>query len=241
MLREPLVHFLLAGAALFLALSFVDDTPDAASRTIVVTEAQAGVLAERFAQTWQRQPSAAEIDGMIRDYVREEVYSREAIRLGLDQDDLLIRRRLRSKMEAIATAEAESAVPDEAQLARWFAANSGRYAPPRRIAFEQRQIGPAATLPPQMDAPADEIDRVFGDGFAAALARRPLNAWSGPVESGFGRHEVRVTKVEAATPPKLETVRQRVVNDWRAATRKLREQAAYQALLDGYTIRIDAR
>jgi peptidyl-prolyl cis-trans isomerase C len=232
-----LVHFLGAGALLFVALSFAAETPDAASRTITVTERQAGILAERFAQTWQRQPRAREIDGLIRDYIREEIYTREAKRLGLDEDDLLIRRRLRAKMEALAIAEAESAVPSDAELQRFLVENAARYALPARIAFAQRRVddGPAATLPERMNAPADEIDRVFGDGFAAALVRRQ----PGPIESGFGRHEVVIEAIEQGEPPSLDALRQRVTNDWRAATQKARVAAAYQALLDGYTIRIE--
>jgi hypothetical protein len=100
-LREPLLHFLLIGAALFVAFRFVDGGQGAAPREIVVSEARVEALAENFAKTWMRPPTAQEMKGLVDDFVAEEVYSREAIAMGLDRDDTVIRRRLRQKMEFI--------------------------------------------------------------------------------------------------------------------------------------------
>jgi hypothetical protein len=91
-----------------------------------------------------------------------------------------------------------------------------------------------------MDLRADifgKLDR-NGDGFADSLRNLPQGRWSGPVQSGFGWHAVRVRDVVAAGTPPLSEIRQRVSNDWRAKTQATREAAAYQALLDGYDIRI---
>ena len=83
-----------------------------------------------------------------------------------------------------------------------------------------------------------DIARDFGEDFAAALAPLKPGIWSGPVPSGFGLHLVRVRSVKSSGTPKLADVRQRVENDWRAATMEDREAKAYQTLLDSYTIRI---
>jgi len=88
------------------------------------------------------------------------------------------------------------------------------------------------------DAEWDSVSRQFGDDFANSLRNAPQGKWSGPVRSGFGWHAVRVRNVVAAGTPALSAVRQRVSNDWRAETQTKREAAAYQALLDGYDIRI---
>lgn len=87
-----------------------------------------------------------------------------------------------------------------------------------------------------------DIEREFGDRFAgelAGLAGKPSSEWRGPVASGYGVHLVRLRAVAAPSPGRLSEVRQQVENDWRAATIDAREAAAYQALLDGYTIRIE--
>lgn len=261
LLREPIVHFLFAGALIFLL--FAGSSTDVRDREIVVGEAQVARLVSGWSDTWHRVPTAEELDGLIRDYVKEEVYYREAIRLGLDEDDPLVRRRLRSKMEYLSTSEIETETPNEATLQNWLNRNAARYVADASYDFDQIYIGEdaglanellaklgagaspdamgkAISLPPSLsNATNAEIIRQFGEDFARGLATVPLATWSGPVASGFGYHLLRVRKVEVPKPPKLADVRQRVENDWRAATRADREARAYQALLDDYDIRID--
>ena len=99
LLREPLVHFLAAGLLVFVIASWRGASVDPSDRTITIDEDRVTWLVSQFERTWQRSPSPPEIDQLIRDYVKEEVYYREGLRMGLDQDDPIIRRRLRSKME----------------------------------------------------------------------------------------------------------------------------------------------
>jgi len=212
-IREPLVHFLAAGSVLFVLMSQFGSS-DSLDRSITINEEEVARLASQWEQTWQRPPSAQQLDSLIRDYIKEEVYVREAMRLGLDVDDPIIRRRLRAKME--------------------FLADSMR-------AMLQGKTPPsqALSVPQSMEsAEWDSVSRQFGDDFANNLRNAPQGKWSGPVRSGFGWHAVRVRNVVAAGTPALSAVRQRVSNDWRAETQSQREAAAYQALLDGYDIRI---
>ena len=99
-LREPLVHFLLLGACLFLVYGRMSKprTGDEPGR-IIVTQGQIKNLIDGFTRAWQRPTTPDELAELVRDRVREEVYCREAVALGLDQDDTIIRRRLRQKME----------------------------------------------------------------------------------------------------------------------------------------------
>ena len=266
-LREPLLHFLIAGLAIFGFSAWRGEAVDPASRTIMINAEQVENLTTRWAQTWQRPPTGAEIDGMIRDYIKEEVYYREAKRLGLDDDDAIIRRRLRSKMEFLAGAEIENAAPSDATLQAWLDKNPAKYAADARYSFDQiyltandadaardrattllarlnkggdwQAFGDSISLPPSLeDAAKANVAREFGDGFAASLAAQRIGGWAGPVASGFGLHLVRLRAVKTSDKPNLAQVRQTVENDWRAATLADREAKAYQALLDGYTIRI---
>lgn len=266
-IKEPLVHFLLAGLALFLFFAWRGEAIDPESRTIVISEDQVGRLALRWVQTWRRPPTQAEIDGMIRDYVKEEIYYREGLRLGLDQDDAIIRRRIRSKMEYLANAELENAVPDDATLQMVLDRNPAAYAADARYSFDQvylaaqdeqaartrakqvlqalnagadpQKLGDAISLPRRVEAAErGRLSADFGEGFAAALGTLKTGRWEGPIMSGFGLHLVRVRGVQTSAKPKLAEVRQAVENDWRTQTMREREAKAYQALLDGYTIRI---
>lgn len=263
--REPLVHFLLAGFCVFLFSAWRGDAVDPASRTITISAPIVDRLAQGWAQTWQRHPNDAELDGLIRDYVKEEVFYREAKRLGLDEDDSVIRRRLRSKMEFLAGAEVENETPDEGVLARWLAKNPQKYEPDARYSFDQIYLGSSGSetgkvgaVKAQLHAGADwkqlgrpislpasgervaktDVLRDFGDAFLQSLSGLKPGEWSGPIASGFGEHLVRLRAITAPTTPKLADVRQAVENDWRAATLRDRETKAYKVLLDSYTIRI---
>jgi hypothetical protein len=236
LLREPLVHFLIAGAAIF-ALFGNDSAPD--ERRIVVDAPRVERLAGQFAQSFRRAPTPAELDALIREDVKAEVYYREALRLGLDRDDEVVRNRMRRKMEAFADDADALPAPDNATLQRWLDAHPQRFAGEPAYTFEQRGLGGADPLPARFErAAASDIAAVFGDVFPNTLDRLPLGQWR-TVDSGVGRLEVRVEARIPPPSPKLAAVRQRVENDWRAAAARARTERAYQALLDGYKVVIE--
>lgn len=142
LIREPLVHFFLLAALIFAAHGLLAQDRQSADDRISVTRAKIEQLAGIFARTWQRPPSADELKGLIDDYVTEEIYVREAMRLGIDKDDAVIRRRLRLKMEFITAAEAEAVVPTEDQLNDYLEAHADRFRRAREAAFEQVFINP---------------------------------------------------------------------------------------------------
>ena len=95
LIREPLLHFLLLGAAIFIVHRLVSGGADEEPERIVVTRGDIQSMVTGLSRTWQRPPTREELDGLIQDRVREEVYYREALAMGLDRDDTIIRRRLR--------------------------------------------------------------------------------------------------------------------------------------------------
>jgi hypothetical protein len=263
LLREPLFHFFLLGAAIFGLFAQVDDTPPpVAANVLEVTEGDARRLAAEFEATWRRLPTAGELDHMIGERVREEVYVREALALGLDRDDAVIRRRLQIKMEFLMESGAGAVEPDEATLQAHLEAHSDRFAEQPLVAFEQillderiggeevalvgarlnRGIDPGAaaraTLLPAVfrPSPVQVVDGTFGSGFFDALGTLPVGLWAGPVETSLGRHLVRVTERRAARLPPLAEIHARVEQDWRAEfTARLREER-YEALLGRYEV-----
>lgn len=141
-LREPLLHFVVLGAALF-ALFGVVGQPDAAPpHEIVVTSGKIRNIAAAFARTWQRPPTRQELDGLVQDYVREEVYYREALALGLEHDDTIIRRRLRQKMEFIADDVAARDEPTDADLQRFLQKHATDYRIEDRYTFRHIYLDP---------------------------------------------------------------------------------------------------
>ena len=263
LLREPLVHFILAGAFVFALLS--GRTPDLGERRIVVDERVVAGLVNRFQDSFRRMPTKDETDGMIRDWVQDQVYYREALSLGLDKDDEVVVRRLRRKMEAMAVDEAESRSPTDAELQALIDKDPARYTEDPRTSFEQVYLGPDTPENRQKaeavlsrlrrgedvsgdplpipgsfkDASGEDISGQFGDEFAIALRNVSPGGWTGPLASGLGLHLVRVSARKAPQPPVLAKVRQRVENDWRAGANARARDEAYARMLKGYDVVIE--
>jgi hypothetical protein len=143
LLKEPLLHFLLLGAGLFLVYSILQ-TPgrNGEPGEIVITQGQIEHLAAGFAKTWQRPPTPVEMAGLVRDRVREEVYYREAMAMGLDKDDAVIRRRLRQKMEFISDDIAAQAEPTDAELNTYLQTHADMFRTEPRFSFSQVYLNP---------------------------------------------------------------------------------------------------
>ena len=142
-LREPLLHFLLLGTAIFVAHSFVSKRMSSEQPgRIVVSGGQVAAMAESFAGTWRRPPTSEEMEGLIRDRVQEEVYSREAMALGLDKEDTIIRRRLRQKMEFLTDDVAALAEPSDDQLSEYLQAHGDTFRIQREFTFRHVYLNP---------------------------------------------------------------------------------------------------
>jgi parvulin-like peptidyl-prolyl cis-trans isomerase-like protein len=136
LLREPLLQFLVLGAILFGLFHLVDREKAEAPARIVISSARIANLADGFARTWRRPPSKEELQGLVDDYIRDEVFYREGRAAGLDRDDVIIRRRVRQKMEFLAE-DMSAPEPGEEQLAAYLKANPERFRTQDRLTFQQ--------------------------------------------------------------------------------------------------------
>jgi parvulin-like peptidyl-prolyl isomerase len=143
LLREPLLHFLLLGAGLFLLHRVVAGPDGAGAPTeIVVTAGQIEHLAAGFARIWQRPPAAEELKSLIDDWVRDEIATREAVALGLDQGDTVIRRRLRQKLEFLFEDVSTQVEPTDAELNAYLQAHPELFLLKPRLSFQQVYLSP---------------------------------------------------------------------------------------------------
>ena len=130
------MYFVLAVAAMFVAHGLASGRTDRRDR-IVIGPADIASLVAEFSRTWQRPPSREELDGLIGDRVREEVGYREALAMGLDRDDTIVRRRLRQKLESAASDVAALAEPTETDLADYLKTHADLFSAPGRLTFDQ--------------------------------------------------------------------------------------------------------
>jgi hypothetical protein len=268
LLREPLLHFLLLGLALFAFFQWRGG-PTGPGR-IVVTAGQLQHLTAGYARTFQREPTEQELKGLVDEYVKEELAVREAVAQGLDRDDVILRKRLRQKLEFLAEDAVDQAPPGDADLQAWLVAHPEAFRTEPTVALRQvflradkpgaaaeggrllarlRAAGPEmdievlgdpTTLPPELPLrPAREVELTFGAAFARALAGVPLGEWAGPIASTYGLHLVLVRARAGGATPELASVRPLVEREVIAARRQQALAALYQRLLAGTTVVIE--
>jgi hypothetical protein len=141
-LHEPLLHFAVLGALLFAVYGLLNREAAANPQRIVVSPGQIEHLFTTFVRTWQRRPSDAEMKALVDQYVREEVLSREAMKLGLEQNDTVIRRRLQQKIEFIAEDLAAVTEPTEADLAAYLAKHPDAFRRDQQLTFRHVYLNP---------------------------------------------------------------------------------------------------
>jgi parvulin-like peptidyl-prolyl isomerase len=269
--REPLLHFVVLGALVFAVNAWRERRrpADNAPARIEVTAGSIARLCEGFTGQWHRAPDADELRGMVNDHVREEVLYREALAMGLDRDDSIVRRRMAQKMEFLTQDIAAAVEPDEATLRKFFEQNAGRYAKAARVSFrhvffskerrgtrleahagealaalvngasEETMGDPWLREHEFTEADADEIGASLGREFAEAVTAMPAGEWRGPVASSYGLHLVRVSGRAEAQPVAFEAVRDAVARDFSDERRRTANRELLERLKAQYRITVD--
>ncbi|MEZ5446911.1 MAG: peptidylprolyl isomerase [Gammaproteobacteria bacterium] len=260
-LREPLMHFLVAGGLLFAAYAWLDRDGADEARVVRITQAEVDWLRETWARQWQRPPSDDELRGIVAEYLKEGLLAREARELGLDDNDTIVRRRLAQKMEFLVQDTAVLAEPGEAQLRQFYDGNPARYQDLPRVTFTQiyftGEEGARQGLRQLADRdPAELGDRsllerdyagldqqavanLFGGEFAAQLFALEPGRWAGPIASGYGFHLVRVRERGRAQPRPFEDVRAQVLADWQHARQAEISEQFFAELMKKYEVVVE--
>ncbi|MDB5493291.1 MAG: hypothetical protein JWP86_628 [Phenylobacterium sp.] len=259
--REPLTHFLLIGALLFGALQLVR----AAERpTVRIDEQELNQLVTYWQLQSGRAPTRPELQAILKDRIDEELLAAEAKRLGLDKDDLIIRRRLAQKTAFASEDVGAIAEPDAATLRAYYERTKAQYATPAHIALRQLFFtgdrgaeaaraaaaqaldratrGEAVAGDPFLlpltyaDASLDDLVRDYGPAYAKAVQAAPIGAWIGPVPSAYGMHLVRVESRQGADVASFDQVRGDVRDAWIAERRAANNAAFLQGLHRRYRV-----
>ena len=223
-------------------------------------------LVEKLVAQWEgqteRRPNARELDALIEGYIREEILVREAARLGLNQDDIIIRRRLAQKVEFMMADETVDALPDKEALKRFFDDNRTQYDQPETLTWrhvfaenqaQARQLRSALNqdetdwqdkgkpfMLNRQYARQSEVDlsRLMGTQFAAALFQEKAGDWRAPVESAFGWHVVKIDKRHEAQQAVFEPLIERIARDYQKRQRQEALAAAWAELRGRYEVEL---
>jgi hypothetical protein len=239
LIKEPLLHFMVIGV-----LIFAGDIER---------------LASNWSKKWHRQPTESELKGLVDSYIKEEVYYREALALGLDQDDTILRRRLMQKMEFLSNDLAELGNPDEAALNDYFLTHiyfnldkqgNRIFDTAGKVLADIQAASPPISHAPdrgdsfmlQYDFTLEtpfEVSRLFGQQFTEELFQTATSNWQGPIASGYGLHLVRISEKVDARMPELASVIDRVRTDYMFEQRQKTNKAIYERFKERYEIVVE--
>ncbi len=264
------MHFLLIGLVLFGANALIQGPQqDRTGGDIVISEGQVGQIADSYVLLAGRAPSRAELEALVDDYVTEEISYREAVAMGLDAGDTIIRRRLRQKLEFLLEDASSSAEPTETELAAWLAEHAVAYRLPERRAMRQvlassdrrgpkaaadahaflarlesgadpAKLGDPSMLPTVMPLTTEEgAAGLFGAEFAASVFEHAGEGWFGPVASPFGQHIVQVIGTEPGRSAALDDIRDKIRADVIESRRDRSRDEFHARMRQRYSIRIN--
>jgi hypothetical protein len=267
--REPLMQFLAIGAALFAASALIRGPQRGTTgATITISEGRVNQLIESYLLLAGRVPSKAELESLVDDYVTEEIDYREAVAMGLDADDTIVRRRMRQKLEFLVEDADASEEPSEAQLEHWLKTHTDQYHLPERRAIRQvlassdkrgigartdaegwlttltagadpGKLGDGSMLPTALPLTTEEgTAALFGHDFARSVFTHEGRGWFGPMSSPFGEHLVVVMETERGRPAALAEVHDKVRSDWIEAKRDAARDAHQARMRRRYKIAI---
>lgn len=140
--KEPLLHFAVLGALLFVLFGIERGNVVENENRIVISSADIDRHIALFERKWQRLPSQQELAGLLESDIREEILYREAVALGLDQDDAIVRRRMAQKMEFISADITDMLQPSEGDLQHYLQRNAAAFELPAMFSFEQIYLNP---------------------------------------------------------------------------------------------------
>jgi len=272
-LNEPLLHFLVLGALLFGVYGWLHRGESGSwnngAGPVRITSREMAFLAETWERQHQRSPTREELHALAAGYLKEELLGREARAMGLDQDDLVIRRRLAQKVEFVVKDTSRLTAPTDDDLHRYYEASLESFQTRAHVSFAQvffdpqkrrdaaadakvalavlsrstpatRNIGDPFPLDAQLsDEDRQAVGGQFGDQFADAVFALKPGAWNGPITSSFGLHLVRVTQETPARQLEFSEVEPQVRERWRDEHQREADEQYYEGLLKKYRVVVD--
>tara|TARA_B110000014_G_scaffold256578_1_gene239867 strand:+ start:11711 stop:12502 length:792 start_codon:yes stop_codon:yes gene_type:complete len=262
-MTKKLSIFISLGVLIYLLNSIYG--PSIVNNLILVQEEELRSLKESWASQVGRPPNEEEVEGIIKQLVDEEILYREAMKLGLDKGDIIIKRRLAQKISFLQQ-EFQVREPSKEELEKFFIQNRDKYLIPRKfsfthIYFNQDKDGLKRAEKALMNLSKNlkningdpfllgknfvmktpiEIERSFGQAFLNSLKKLETNLWVGPISSIYGSHIVNVRDSVPAKFPNLDEVEARVREDLQFKLKSIEREDFLKGLRKEYSVEIQS-
>jgi len=256
-LKEPLLHFLLIGAAIF-GVHAIVAPPVATDKTIEVSPETYQSITELFESDRHRKPTKEELGRLVDVWVLNEVTYREALAQGLDKGDEMIRERIMQKMRLLVFGNIDVKDPTEAEIRDWYENHRDRYDPPDTISFfevpfekdgeqearavlEQINTG---SEPEEVrlrahifaDRPRNSVEVAFGKDFIDGLTNMPQGEWR-VIQSSSGWHIVRFEGGTTGPKTDIKDIETQLITDWKDDRARRTGISKLKELSKSYTIK----
>ena len=236
-LQEPLLHFLVLGGFIFLFYAYVNDGFTQEDKKIVISQAKQNQLTYIWQKKHMRKPTKEELQHLIDGEIYAEVMSREAVKLGLEKEDGIIRRRLVQKMTFVSSNFASLVTPTDKQLKTYLEQHKEQFMAPKRISFTLRSDG---LLNKENNAMSQwDVSRVYGKAFTAKLFTLPVSEWSYDVLSAYGKVAVFVKEKTSAKVLDFKRIRPQLKAAWQLQEKEKLDKKFYETLKREYRIEVE--
>ena len=263
-MTKKLLSFLCIGLAILLLDIWFDSSNQ--DKNIVLYDDEILSLIEIWTAQVGRPPNEEDLKGIINQLVEEEILYREALKLGLDKDDIIIKRRLAQKIGFLKQEE-QSVPPTELQLKQYFESMEAEYVMDTRFSFTHlyfskekkgaeralnslKQLRNLDTIPDSdpflvgknfLNKTAKQIARDFGEGFSNNLIEAETGRWIGPFKSIYGSHLVKISKVVKARKPNYDEVKKAVLLDYLLEKKQTEMRSYIEELKNQYDVQINPK
>jgi len=271
LLKEPFIHFVFIGIAMFLLYGLVSDKTNS-KNSIVINDFDVNNIISTWEMQWKRPPTEQELQKLINLNIKQEIFYQEALKMNLDHNDEIIKRRLAQKMQFLSNDIAALIEPNDKVLKVYFEKNKDKYLTPYAYSLYQITFSPDKRKDTYKDAEitlkqfpnatfdemrqwgdklpfdyyfseinANELALQLGSKFSESIQKLETNKWVGPVPSGFGYHLVFITNKTEPKIPSFESIKKTLTRDFEYDNQKEVDEAIYKALKRQYDIHIDIK
>ena len=239
LLKEPFLHFLVLGGFISYIYTLTNQN-STQENSIVISQPRVNQLISNWKKKFFREPTEEEKEELIQNEIYQEIMYKEALTLGLDKNDAIIKRRLAQKMEFVSFDRIALEPPRDEELKSFMLKHKEKYSYPLRVSFTQEVLGTQQKLfkPLYSNMTEFDISRHFGRAFAKELFALDMDKKPHKLHSAYARHQVTILSKDAPKMKSFQEIKSIVKKDFLESMNEKLNQEIYKAMKAEYSIQV---